>query len=172
MKDDSGGSFTNSMVSPKCLVTGVGCSYDKNPNLHSPASRIGIVFDGPTRRGGRVTQSCDVTMLDHLIENNNDGNGHDCIMTKRYSQSNIDQDLQTFYRETTSFRQLNNNGGSIIGKIGVAAFLPYYIKEMDANKKSGGDGGSKDAYDENEAVAIYDYKISIKSIDELEAISI
>ena len=44
--------------------------------------------------------------------------------------------------------------GEISGKIRVAAFLPRYIKEIDATAG----GGSRD-YDENEAVAIYYYGV-------------
>ena len=47
----------------------------------------------------------------------------------------------------------------------MAAFLPRFAKDMDANN----DVGSGDANDENEAVAIYDYDISMKTIDEEEA---
>ena len=58
----------------------------------------------------------------------------------------------------------------------MAAFLPYYIKEMDTTKYNniGGNGGStsiRDSYNENEAVAIYDYRFSMNRIDELEAAS-
>ena len=57
--------------------------------------------------------------------------------------------------------------GEISGKIRVAAFLPRYIKEMDTTA-----GGKADDYDENEAVAIYDYKVFMKSIDATEAAAI
>jgi hypothetical protein len=50
----------------------------------------------------------------------------------------------------------------------VAAFLPYYVKEIDAGAVTGGRG----AYVDSDPVAIYDYKISMTSIDALEAGSI
>jgi len=172
VKDDgSGGSFNNGILSPKCLVSGAGCSYDDNPNLHSPASRVAIEFDCITRRGRRATQSCDVIMIDHLIQRSN-RNGHYCLVIKRYSQYNIDQDLQTFYREFTSLEKKNNDEGGVVGKTRIAAFLPYYIKGMDVNLNSGADSGIRNVYDENEAVAIYDYKISMKPIDELQAVNL
>ena len=153
---------SNNILSPKCLVTGDGCSSDINPNLHSPASRVAIDFDGPTRRGGRLTQSSDATMLDHSIQINGDTKDK-CYVMKSYSQYNLNQDLQTFYKEITSLRRVDD--GNIVGKMRVAAFLPRYIKDMDAT------GGGED-YDEKEAVAIYDYKMIMKSIDDIEAASI
>lgn len=167
-------------LTPKCRVTGEGCSADINPNLHLPSSRVAIDFDGPTRRGGRLIQSSDVTMLDTTgvtttQYNPDQDTGGTFYITKTYSQYNRNQDLQTFYREISSFQRLGNGdnvGGGIVGKIRVAAFLPYYIKEMDAtttNKGNGGGSVGAITYNENEAVAIYDYKVLLKSIDEIEA---
>lgn len=141
-------------LSPKCLVTGDGCSSGVNPNLHSPATRVVMDFDGPARQGGRLTQSCDVTMLGCCIQSNE---RDACYYTaKSFSQYNIHQDLQTFYREIISFQRIT---GGIVIKLRVAAFLPRYIKEMDAR-------GPGDDYDENEAIAIYDYKAFMQAIDE------
>ncbi|KAL7532078.1 hypothetical protein ACHAXR_004421 [Thalassiosira sp. AJA248-18] len=156
------------MLSPKCLVTGEGCASDINPNLHSPSSRVAIEFDGPTRRGGRLTQSSDVTLLDCSTRYNHENGKY--YTTKNYSQYNIDQELQTFYKEIASFQRLDNSDGGIVGKIRVVAFLPRYIKEMDTNSNSG--GAADNAYEESEAVAIYDYKLFMNSIDETEAASL
>ena len=174
-------SYNNSMIlmSPKCLVTGEGCNQIDNPNLHSPSSRVAIEFNGPTRQGGMLKQSCDVTLLDSSVVQKMN-NGCDYYMTNKiYSQYNIENDLQTFYREVMTFERRSNNESNdvVVGKIRVAAFLPYYIKEMDTTKYNniGSNGGStsiRDSYNENEAVAIYDYRFSMNRIDELEAASI
>jgi len=140
-------------LSTKCLVTGEGCIA---PNMRPPATRVALDFNGPTRRGGRVTQSTDVTILDSSVQ----GNVADTYYAaKTFSQYNVNQDLQLFYREVTSLRRKEID--VIDGKIRVAAFLPKYIRGMDAS-----DG---DSYDDNEAVAIYDYDILLQSIDETEA---
>lgn len=139
----------------KCLVTGEGCSLDVNPNLHLPSSRVAIDFDAPTRRSGRMTQSTDVTMLNCSTQSSS----NTFIVSRSYSQYNINQDLQTFYKEIISLERLED---SIVGKIHVAAFLPRYIKDIDGT-------GAGDEYNENEAVAIYSYKIRLISIDEAEA---
>jgi len=120
--NNNGDSNDIALLSPKCLVTGDRCSDDVNPNLHSAASRISMEFEGPTRRGGRVVQSCNITMLNHSIQNNDDDGSY--VTSKSYSQYNAEQELQTFYKE------------KIVGKIRVAAFLPFYIKEMDANNRA------------------------------------
>lgn len=148
-------------MSPKCFVTGDGCTKEENKNLNLPASRLVMDFDGPTRRSGRLTQSCDVS----LVENSCGLSGDAYAVTKSYSQFNINQELQTFYKEIASFEKINQNGNMIAGKVRVAAFLPKYIKEFDAGNDSGD-------YDENTAVAIYDYKVFMKSIDEIEAASL
>jgi hypothetical protein len=139
----------------KCLVSGDGCTSDVNPRLHLPASRVAIDFDAPTRRSGRIIQSTDVTMSKCTTQSFEDAYFVDRI----YSQYNINQDLQTFYKEVTSLQRL---GDSIDGRIRVAAFLPKYIKNIDANT-------AEDQYDENEAVAMYDYKFILSSIDDNEA---
>ena len=169
----SDGSYNKSMT-PKCLVTGEGCDQINNPNLHSPSSRVAIEFNGPTRQGGALKQSCDVTLLDCSERMNRSGN--EFYMTNKiYSQYNIDNDLQTFYREIMTFerRRENDNKEVVVGKIRVAAFLPYYMKEMDITNYNKKDGSTsiRDSYNENEAVAIYDYRFFMNRIDELEAAS-
>jgi hypothetical protein len=141
----------------KCLVTGDGCTSNVNPSLHLPASRVAIDFDAPTRRSGRMTQSTDVTML----ESNTQSFEDEFFVERSYSQYNVNQDLQTFYKEVTSLKRLND---SVDGKTRVAAFLPKYIKNIDGN--------TEDGYDENEAVAMYDYKFELSSIDDSEAASL
>lgn len=149
----------------KCFVTGDGCSTNENPNLHLPSTRLVMDFNAPTRRSGRLTQTCDMSLVDQsskLIGTN--------IYTtaKSISQYNVNQELQTFYREFASYEKVgvsdNDSSMMIIGKRRVAAFLPKYIKVMD---NLGNDNLT--IYNDSEAVAIYDYKIVMKRIDENEA---
>lgn len=158
---DSSNRLSNDLT-PKCLVTGDGCTNEVNPNLHFPATRLTIDFDGPTRRGGRLIQSIDATMLGTSVQSNVADDSY--YTTKTFSQYNTNQDLQLFYKEIASFQRKEE--GNIVGKIRVAAFLPKYIQAMDS---SGIDSGSINSYDDNEAVAIYDYNVFIQRIDETEA---
>lgn len=160
-----GGSSSANVLTPKCFVTGEGCSPDANPNLHSPSSRIAVTFDGPTRRGGRISQSSDVTMLKSSVQSD-DAGGVFCA-AKSYSQFNVEQELQTFYREVTSLRRSGSSDGAagVEGRIRVAAFLPRYVKDVDSS-------GSSERYDDEEAVAIYDYRVRMVGIDADEAASL
>jgi hypothetical protein len=153
-----GQSDHSSTLTPKCFLTGDGCAQEENPLLHSPSSRYAINFDGPTRRGGRLTQASDVTILDSIIGGSASGA---FAVSKNISQYNVNQELQTFYKVITSFERVKNSRDLVLGRVRVAAFLPLYIKEMDS--------GSFSSYDENAAVALYDYKIVLKKIDENEA---
>lgn len=159
------GSNYESALSPKCLVTGEGCAPFVNPNVHAPASRAAIEFDGPTRQGGRLVQSSDVTMLNNFVQIGVDGS---CRATKTYSQYNTNQDVQTFYREITVLESLGGERNDMEGRIRVAAFLPRYIR----NTGTKDNFGSEDSYDENEAVAIYDYSVFMTRVDEKEAASV
>lgn len=141
-------------LTPKCLVLGDRCI---SPNLRSPSTRVAIDFNGPTRGGGRLIQSTDVTILDASVQSNI---ADTYYTTKTFSQYNVNQDLQLFYREVTSLRR--NENDAIDGKVRVAAFLPTYIRGMDA------DSGD-DSYDDNKAIAIYDCNILLQNIDETEA---
>jgi hypothetical protein len=143
-------------------VTGDGCTAEVNPNLHSPATRLAIDFNGPTRRGGRLFQSIDATMLDTSVQSNIADDSY--YTTKTFSQYNMNQDLQLFYKEISSFQRKEE--GNVVGKVRVAAFLPKYIQAMDS---SGIGSGGINSYDDNEAVAIYDYNVFIQRIDETEA---
>lgn len=162
-------------LTPKCFVTGDGCTHEENPNLHLPASRLIMDFDGPTRRSGRLTQSSDVSLIDGLFgyedQSNRVGGASQSYATiKTHSQYNVNQELQTFYKEICSYDRVKPNGTLVTGRIRVAAFLPKYIREMDG----GSDGVNRATgdYDENEAVALYDYRVLMKGIDEVEAASI
>ena len=142
-------------LTSKCLVTGEGCIA---PEKRQPSTRVTIEFNGPRRGGGRVTQSADATILNTSYQSN----GADTYYTsKSFSQYNVNQDLQLFYREFTSFQRKGND--TVDGKIRVAAFLPQYIRGLDSSNKSG------DNYNEYEAVAIYDYNVHLQKIDESEA---
>ena len=147
------------LLLPRCYVSGDGCRPDTNPGLHSPASRIAIEFDGPTRRGGRLTQSSDITLLRGSCVRIEDDM---CRVTKCFSQYNSNQDLQTFYREITSLRRIGSNGVTIDGRIRVQAFLPFEAVEKVTQR----------AYDDTKAVAIYEYLIFMEGIDATEAASI
>jgi len=152
------------MLSPKCFVTGDGCTPKENPNLHQPSTRIAMDFDGPTRRNGRLTQSVDVSLIDNYGGLLSGDNAH-YASVKTYSQLNVNQELQTFYKEIASLERIKNQSDHIVvGKVRVAAFLPKYIQEYDAENNAD--------YDENAAVAFYDYKIFMKKIDEVEAASL
>ena len=165
---------SQSLITPKCFVTGQGCSSQDNPDLRLPSSRFTIDFDAPTRRSGRLAQSSDVTMVATKYGSNDKA----YAASKSFSQFNINQELQTYYREFLSLEkieQLSSNkraqedddasATAVIGKLRVAAFLPKFIRALDDNKNAGSD----EDYDEGSAVAIYDYKIFMNRIDESEA---
>ncbi|GFH53463.1 hypothetical protein CTEN210_09939 [Chaetoceros tenuissimus] len=158
------GMENSNKLTPKCFVTGEGCMLPENPSLHSPTQRYAFDFEGPTRRSGRMTQSTDVTEINSMCEIPSSSRFE---QIKTYSQYNVNQDLQTFYKEIKSFEKINSSEDVIIGKVRAAAFLPYYIKELDNLNEA----GNNFSYDENAAVAIYDYKFLMKKIDESEAAS-
>lgn len=157
MDDDS----INNLLSPKCFVTGDGCTISENPSLHLPSSRYVMDFEAPTRRSGRLVQSTDVALIDSIAGMNFDGSKY--LTCRTFTQYNLNQDLQTFYKEVISLHS-DDGDERISGKVRVAAFLPYWVKEMD-----GMDENLADAYDENEAVALYDYDIRMQRIDSNEA---
>lgn len=150
-------------MSSKCYVTGDGCTTEENENLHLPASRLALDFDGPARRSGMLTQSLDASLVENFYGFGTSKNLY--AASKSYSQYNINQELQTFFREIISLEQIDQNGNTILGKVRVASFLPKYIKSLDA-------GNDAEDYNENNAVALYDYSILMKSIDEVEASSL
>merc|ERR1712087_87445 len=135
-----------------CFVTGDGCSSTENKALHLPASRMAMTFNGPTRRSGKLDQSSDLS----LISKSFGFNGDKYAAMKSFSQFNIDQELQLFFKEIVSLEMKDKDGKRVSGKVRVAAFLPTYIKELDSMKNA-------DDYDENAAVAIYDYNIVMNS---------
>ena len=151
---------SSAKLTSKCFVTGDGCSASENPNFLSPASRILMDFNGPTRRAGRLTQSCDTT----LVGSSFGMSGEAFVANKSFSQYNASQSLQTFYKEIASFQKKDEAGSIITGRIRVAAFLPKNIKELDG-------GSDTNNYDEDKAIAIYDYKYSMKKIEDFEASS-
>ena len=162
---DGAGSDRESALSPKCRVTGEGCALSSNPRLHAPASRVSIEFDGPSPRGGRLRQTSDVTLLNHIVQT---GADQSCCVAKAFSQYDTLDDMQTFYREITTLESSGDEPDKIEGRIRVAAFLPTYIRSTDTKDMFGSD----DSYDENEAVAIYDYDVFMRRVDETEAASL
>jgi len=176
-------------LSPKCFVNGDGCTTAENPNLHSPTcTRVAFDFEGPTRNNGRLSQSTDVTMVSSVAvavdsypispvmdgagkntRTSNDVYDTEFVASRQFSQYNINQELQLFYKEivfltrpvsadTSSLQQSTGkllgstrpvDGKTIVnGSVRVAAFLP----EDDTNDR--------------EAIALYNYRIKLQQIDE------
>ena len=164
-------------LTPKCFVTGEGCLSKENPYLHNPSTRFVMDFDAPTRRSGRQTQTWDTTLLSTLTTSNiNNQDPKRFVSIQSYSQFNPNQEIQTFYKQRLSLELVkdgndNSDETSIVtGTTNVAAFLPKYIRELDNNNLPVTDSAAQ--YDENQAVATYDYKFVMKSIDENEALSL
>jgi hypothetical protein len=151
---------TSGHLSPRCSVSGDGCQSDTNPELHSPASRIELEFVGPTTQGGFLAQYSDVTLLSSRCEQiDNDA----CLITKCFSQYNANQDLQTFYKEIRSLRRRSDSGGTMIdGRLQVQAFLPIDVASSLVQSN----------YDDAKAVALYEYRISMKGININDAASL
>ncbi len=170
------------VLTPRCFVTGEGCTSLENPDLHSPSSRIRMEFEAPTRRSGRMRQSTDVTLLAQRQSSRtvatNEEDCHSFGVVKTFSQWNGEQDVQTFYEEISIYKLLDNAGAGreekgggriILGSTRVAAFLPKYIKAEDNGRFMKNDDLGD--YKEEEAVALYDYKFVMNQIDEAEASS-
>ncbi|CAJ1949665.1 unnamed protein product [Cylindrotheca closterium] len=156
---------SDSRMTPKCFVTGDGCAVQDNPKLHWVASRAVVDFEAPTRKSGRQVQSSDVTLLNFTSPSFAEGNSNSRFVTvQTYSQFNPSQELQTFYQDHLLLERLKGSDGQdvISGRIRVAAFLPHYIQQLD---------GADSSYQDTKAVAVYDYKIFMKRIDENEAMS-
>lgn len=151
-----------SNLTPKCFVTGEGCSTVDNPSLRSPSTRIVMEFLGPTRSRGYLSQSIDVTML--AEESSSSGAGptekEEFIVCRQYAQLHVNQDLQTFYKEIVMLAPSKTKEEEVNGRVRVAAFLPNI------------DSGTMMTYDDASALAIYDYKISLKKITDEEALQI
>jgi hypothetical protein len=151
---------TTGHLSPRCSVSGDGCQSDTNPELHSPASRIELEFVGPTRQGVFLAQYSDVTLLSSRCEQFDDDA---CLITKCFSQYNANQDLQTFYKEITSLRRRSDSDGIMIdGRLQVQAFLPIDVASSLVQSN----------YDDVKAVALYEYRISMKGINFNDAASL
>ena len=152
---------TTGHLSPRCSVSGDGCQSDTNPELHSPASRIELEFVGPTRQGGLLAQYSDVTLLSSRCEQIDDDA---CLITKCFSQYNANQDLQTFYKEIRSLRRISDSDGTRVdGRLQVQAFLPIDVVSSRVVQSN---------YDDTKAVALYEYRISMKGIDFNDAASL
>lgn len=139
-------------LTPKCFVTGEGCSAVENASLHSPSTRLSMDFSGPTRSGGYLSQTIDVTMVSEDCSRTDQ---NEFIASRQYAQFNINQNLQTFYKEIVYLIR-SDSKKEVNGRVRVAAFLPI----TDADLTS---------YDDASAIATYDYEISLKSIPEEEA---
>jgi len=188
--DDDGAA--GAALTPRCYVTGEGCSPDDNPNLRVPSSRVSMDFTGPTRsRGGRATQSLDVSTVGsssascRSTEKGGGGGGGEgggiarFAVARQYAQNDAERDLQTFYKEILSLTPVGGgvgdegDVGEVHGKMRVAAFLPWdnAARGRTTTPSSSSPSSSSSGYDDRFAVAIYDYKISLTSITEEEASS-
>jgi hypothetical protein len=134
----------NAFLSPVCYVTGEGCSSVENPLLHAPTTRLVMEFDGPTR-GGVSSQTVDATMVDTQHTFTMSDNNY--CSSRNYVQYNVKQELQTFYKEIVSVTKVDDS--IVKGRLRVAAFLP--------------DPGD---HDDSQAVALYDYALYFRRLDE------
>ena len=151
-------------LTPSCLVTGEGCTRGENPKLHSPATRLALDYEGPTRAGPRRGQTIDCSAIQSIVVGSTQEGEHGTpvVTSKQYVQYNVQQELQTYYKEICSFRIPAESEPQIIGgNLRVAAFLPYFLTV--------GSDLSDPKYDESQALALYDYKISLKQISEEDA---
>lgn len=159
------------LLTPKCFVTGEGCSSDVNPLLHEPSTRVRMDLIGPTKRGSRTSQTVDVTLLktESSFVNNEgtESQGGSFLTSRHYVQYNVEQELQTYYREFISLEQemLSSPKDRLVkGKLRVAGFLPRAIQGAD-------NGNSISSYDDALASIVIDYRITLQPIDEIEASS-
>jgi hypothetical protein len=151
-KVTSGQTARGTELSPKCLVTGEGCTTEENAQLHAPSTRLALEFSGPTRSGPSRTQGMDVTLLQcSSVQKRNE-----FVCSRSFCQFNIQQDLQTFYKEIISLD--SSDPENVLGRIRVAAFLPSSESAL--------------TYDDSLALALYDYKVTLQSIDQEEAFRI
>ena len=154
------------MLTPSCLVTGEGCTRGENPKLHSPATRLALDYEGPTRAGPRRGQTIDCSAIQSIVVGSaQEGeDGTPIATSKQFVQYNIQQELQTYYKEVCSFQRPSGSEPQVIeGNMRVAAFLPYFLTVgsdlLEPTRK----------YDESQALALYDYKITLKQICEEDA---
>jgi hypothetical protein len=141
---------TNALLSPVCYVTGEGCTSLENPLLHAPTTRLVMDFDGPTR-GGVSSQTIDATMVDTQYTSMTSDNSY--FSSRNYVHYNVKQELQTFYKELVSVTKVDDS--IVKGRLRVAAFLP--------------DPGD---HDDSQAVALYDYTLNFRRLDEDAATSL
>ena len=101
-----------------------------------------------------MAQYSDVTLLSSRCEQiDNDA----CLITKCFSQYNANQDLQTFYKEIRSLRRRSDSAGIMIDRrLQVKAFLPIDVVSSRVVQSN---------YDDTKAVALYEYRISMKGIN-------
>jgi hypothetical protein len=148
-KVTSGQTASGKELSPKCLVTGEGCTTEENSQLHAPSTRLALEFSGPTRSGPSRNQGMDVTLLQCSSIQKRKA----FVCSRSFCQFNIQQDLQTFYKEIISLD--SSDAKNVTGRIRVAAFLPS--------------SESTSTYDNSLALALYDYNVTLQSIDQAEA---
>jgi hypothetical protein len=120
----------------------------ESPLLHAPTTRLVMDFDGPTR-GGVSSQTIDATMVD--TQHTFTGDDNYCS-SRNYVQYNVKQELQTFYKEIVSITKVDD---IVRGRLRVAAFLP--------------DPGE---HDDSQAVALYDYALNFRPLDDDGAASL
>ena len=153
------------LLTPPCSVTGDGCTAGENPKLHSPATRLSLDYEGPTRAGPRRSQTIDCSAVQGIAVGPSEGGAASVVTSKQFVQYNVQQDLQAYYKEICSFRRVADDSESqtIEGKMRVAAFVPHILQ--------GTDGNDPPKHDERLALALYDYRITLKRLsEEAEAI--
>ena len=149
-------------LTPSCLVTGVGCTRGENPELHSPATRLALDYEGPTRAGPRRSQTIDCSAVQGVVVGSVQEGRASIATSKQYVQYNVQQELQTYYKEMCSFKKPTGSEPQVIeGNIRIAAFLPYFM--------TAGSELLEPKYDESQALALYNYKIILKQISEEDA---
>jgi hypothetical protein len=88
-----------------------------------------------------------------LLQSSSAQKQNEFVCSRSFCQFNIQQDLQTFYKEIFSLD--SSDPENVLGRIRVAAFLPS--------------SESAFTYDDSLALALYDYKVTLQSIDQEEA---
>jgi hypothetical protein len=111
-------------------------------------------FEGPTRQGGFVGQEIDLSVVDQESAcSYRDDEVSAFVLRRKYAQFNVYQGVNSFFQEYTLLSRRRHDNGTIKGQIRVAAFLPT----ADNNRVAA-------AYDDSQAIAIYDYKVEMTAI--------
>eukprot|EP00957_Ditylum_brightwellii_P166324 12662025-Ditylum_brightwellii.AAC.2 len=160
------GPSSSSLV--KCFDTGDGCTIEENPSLHSPSTFYEIGFSGPTRRnnGERAEQRVECltyrseSAIPPATSNGESKKGNDASIyytAEDVIQFNAGAGLEGRYRVISAWEKQGNE--EVIGTVRVAAFLPAVAVEE-------AEDGSGDKVKTDQAVALYDYRVTMSKSDE------